>query len=122
MGSAVALVPALPSRESSRLPNTQSQQRAAIIEWRTQLELLAGAVGVHLPADLQQAGRGEIAPALSDIVLTALPRAISRSHAGRPDPRRRGALEMSAGPPGVARAASAEAVGTRRQSDRPAHP
>jgi hypothetical protein len=44
------------------LPNTQNAQRLAIIEWRTQLELVARRAGVRLPADLQQAGRGEIAP------------------------------------------------------------
>jgi hypothetical protein len=62
-----ALVAALPSGEFSGLPNTQSQQRAAIIEWRTQLEVIAQATGIHLPADLQQAGRGEIAPAVSNV-------------------------------------------------------
>jgi len=44
------------------LPDTQRQQRLAIIIWRTKLELIAAAAGVTLPADLQQAGRGEIAP------------------------------------------------------------
>jgi hypothetical protein len=44
------------------LPNTQVAQRLAIIEWRTQLEILARQTGVGLPADIQQAGRGEIAP------------------------------------------------------------
>ena len=47
------------------LPNTQNAQRLAIIEWRTQLELLARQAGVGLPADIQQAGRGEIAPSPS---------------------------------------------------------
>lgn len=47
------------------LPDTQNAQRRAIIEWRTQLELLARSAGVRLPADLQQAGRGEIAPSPS---------------------------------------------------------
>ena len=46
------------------LPNTQDAQRLAIIVWRTQLEIVARRVGVRLPADLQQAGRGEIAPAI----------------------------------------------------------
>jgi hypothetical protein len=45
------------------LPNTQDAQRLAIIEWRTKLEVIAAQSGVTLPADLQQAGRGEIAPA-----------------------------------------------------------
>ncbi len=57
-----ALVAALPSGDFSTLPNTQAAQRAAIIEWRIQLEILARRDGVHLPGDLQQAGRGDIAP------------------------------------------------------------
>jgi hypothetical protein len=61
-----ALVAALPDGEFSMLPNTQSEQRDAIIAWRVQLEILAKKVGVVLPADLQQAGRGEIAPSISD--------------------------------------------------------
>jgi hypothetical protein len=44
------------------LPNTQGAQRLAIIVWRTKLELIAAKSGVTLPPDLQQAGRGEIAP------------------------------------------------------------
>jgi hypothetical protein len=44
------------------LPNTQDAQRLAIIVWRTKLELIAASSGVTLPADIQQAGRGEIAP------------------------------------------------------------
>jgi hypothetical protein len=44
------------------LPNTQSAQRAAIIRWRTGLTVIARDAQVTLPADLQQAGRGEIAP------------------------------------------------------------
>ncbi len=47
------------------LPDTQSDQRAAIIEWRVQLEILAMRLHVSLPADIQQAGRGEIAPSVS---------------------------------------------------------
>jgi hypothetical protein len=47
------------------LPNTQDAQRLAIIVWRTKLELIAARSGVILPPDLQQAGRGEIAPAPS---------------------------------------------------------
>jgi hypothetical protein len=46
------------------LPNTQDAQRQAIIVWRTQLEIVAKQDGFRLPADLQQAGRGEIAPAV----------------------------------------------------------
>jgi|HubBroStandDraft_6_1064221.scaffolds.fasta_scaffold1197698_1 hypothetical protein len=44
------------------LPDTQDAQRLAIIVWRTKLELIAAKSGVTLPADIQQAGRGEIAP------------------------------------------------------------
>jgi hypothetical protein len=47
------------------LPNTQGAQRLAIIEWRIQLELVAAQLHVSLPADLQHAGRGEIAPAIT---------------------------------------------------------
>jgi hypothetical protein len=46
------------------LPNTQDAQRLAIIRWRVQLEVLAAKAHVTLPADIQQAGRGEIAPSL----------------------------------------------------------
>ncbi|MHB8466992.1 MAG: hypothetical protein ACYDH6_15085 [Acidimicrobiales bacterium] len=44
------------------LPTTQNEQRLAIITWRVQLELLARRAGVTLPDDIEQAGRGEIAP------------------------------------------------------------
>jgi hypothetical protein len=44
------------------LPETQSLQRSTIIRWRTGLEGLAKETGFPLPADLQQAGRGEVAP------------------------------------------------------------
>ena len=44
------------------LPDTQAAQRATIIRWRTVLEVLAGEARLSLPPDLQQAGRGEIAP------------------------------------------------------------
>jgi hypothetical protein len=57
-----ALVAALPNGDFSTLPNTQAAQRATIIGWRIELEILAHRDGVHLPDDLQQAGRGEIAP------------------------------------------------------------
>jgi hypothetical protein len=46
------------------LPNTQGAQRLAIIKWRIQLEVLAANAHVTLKPDLQQAGRGEIAPAI----------------------------------------------------------
>jgi hypothetical protein len=57
-----ALAAALPEQRFDHLPDTQARQRAAIIEWRTRLTLLAARTGARLPADLQQAGRGEIAP------------------------------------------------------------
>jgi hypothetical protein len=57
-----ALAAALPEGDFDHLPDTQAAQRAAIIDWRTQLTLLARRTGARLPADLQQAGRGEIAP------------------------------------------------------------
>jgi hypothetical protein len=57
-----ALAAALPNSSFDDLPDTQNAQRLAIIEWRTQLQVVANAAKVTLPADLQQAGRGEIAP------------------------------------------------------------
>lgn len=57
-----ALANGLAERELDNLPNTQAAQRAAIIRWRTGITVLADQEGVTLPADLQQAGRGEIAP------------------------------------------------------------
>jgi hypothetical protein len=57
-----ALVAGLAKSRFSDLPNTQAAQRAAIIRWRIGLEVLARRARVALPADLQQAGRGEIAP------------------------------------------------------------
>jgi hypothetical protein len=47
------------------LPDTQGQQRLAIIEWRTALEVAAARAHYTLPPDIQQAGRGEIAPGLT---------------------------------------------------------
>jgi hypothetical protein len=44
------------------LPNTANQERLGLIEWRTELQSLAGKAGVKLPADIQNAGRGEIVP------------------------------------------------------------
>ena len=44
------------------LPDTQNAQRAAIVRWRIRLTVLADAVHAALPPDVQQAGRGEIAP------------------------------------------------------------
>jgi hypothetical protein len=57
-----ALVAGLADDELADLPNTQAAQRAAIIRWRIGLTVLARAADAPLPADLQQAGRGEIAP------------------------------------------------------------
>jgi hypothetical protein len=57
-----ALAAGLEDRELTDLPNTQAAQRAAIIRWRVGLMVLARAADAPLPADLQQAGRGEIAP------------------------------------------------------------
>ena len=57
-----ALAAALPEREFEDLPATQSRQRAAIIAWRIRLEVVAKRFGIRLPADVQVAGRGEIAP------------------------------------------------------------
>jgi len=57
-----ALASGLADGELGDLPNTQAAQRAAIIRWRIGLTVLARAAAAPLPADLQQAGRGEIAP------------------------------------------------------------
>jgi hypothetical protein len=57
-----ALASGLGERNLDDLPDTQSEQRAAIIQWRTGLAVLARRVGFALPGDLQVAGRGEIAP------------------------------------------------------------
>ena len=57
-----ALAAAIPAREYDSLPATQNRQRRAIVAWRIRLEVLADRLGAELPADIQQAGRGEIAP------------------------------------------------------------
>jgi hypothetical protein len=57
-----ALATALGEGDLDELPNTESIQRAAIVEWRIGLEVLAREAGYTLPADLQIAGRGEIRP------------------------------------------------------------
>jgi hypothetical protein len=57
-----ALVAGLADGGLTDLPNTQAAQRAAIIRWRIGLTVLARAAHAPLPGDLQQAGRGEIAP------------------------------------------------------------
>jgi hypothetical protein len=56
------LVAVLPSRSFDELPHFQDQQRAAIIAWRTRLQVLADRWRATLPANLQVAGRGEISP------------------------------------------------------------
>jgi hypothetical protein len=58
-----ALTSVLKDRTFDELPHFQNRQRAAIIAWRTRLEVLAGRWGATLPANLQIAGRGEISPA-----------------------------------------------------------
>jgi hypothetical protein len=57
-----ALVSGLAHGEFNELPHTQAQQRAAIVRWRTGVTVFAREVHLTLPPDLQQAGRGEIAP------------------------------------------------------------
>jgi hypothetical protein len=57
-----ALTAGLAHRQLSDLPDTQAVQRAAIIDWRTGLAVLARQAHAVLPADLQQAGRGELRP------------------------------------------------------------
>jgi hypothetical protein len=57
-----ALAAALPTRAFDELPHFQNEQRAAIIAWRTRLQVLADRWGATLPANLQVAGRGEISP------------------------------------------------------------
>jgi hypothetical protein len=57
-----ALATGLATGKLNDLPDTQDEQRAAIIDWRTGLAVLARKAHFSLPADLQVAGRGEIAP------------------------------------------------------------
>jgi hypothetical protein len=57
-----ALAAAIPERDFEDLPQTQDRQRAAITAWRIRLQVVANRLGIHLPRDLQAAGRGEIAP------------------------------------------------------------
>jgi hypothetical protein len=59
-----ALVTGLAGRNLDGLPDTQAAQRAAIIQWRTGLAVLARRAALDLPGDLQTAGRGEIAPSV----------------------------------------------------------
>lgn len=62
---ALLCVAGLAQRDLHGLPDTQSEQRAAIIQWRTGLAVLARRVAFTLPEDLHAAGRGEIAPSPS---------------------------------------------------------
>lgn len=57
-----ALAAALLTSNFDDLPATQDAQRAAIVAWRTRLQAVAKRAGMRLPADVQIAGRGEIAP------------------------------------------------------------
>jgi hypothetical protein len=57
-----ALTSGLAESDLDDLPDTGSEQRAAIVQWRTGLTVLARRAGLRLPADLQAAGRGEIRP------------------------------------------------------------
>ena len=57
-----ALANGISNGELGGLPDTQAEQRASIIGWRTGLTVLARRARLSLPADLQAAGRGEIAP------------------------------------------------------------
>ncbi|HEX4254432.1 MAG TPA: hypothetical protein VH089_05045 [Streptosporangiaceae bacterium] len=60
-----ALASGLADNDVQGLPDTQNEQREAIIAWRTALQVAAARVGYVLPADIQQAGRGEIAPGVN---------------------------------------------------------
>ena len=60
-----ALTTGLAERNLDGLPNTQAAQRAAIIQWRTGLAVLARRAALNLPGDLLAAGQGEIAPSPS---------------------------------------------------------
>jgi hypothetical protein len=57
-----ALVTGLGNDDLSDLPNMQAQQRAHIIGWRTDLAVFGRKAHLRLSADLELAGRGEIAP------------------------------------------------------------
>jgi hypothetical protein len=60
-----ALASGLADGNLDSLPTTQNQQRQAIVGWRIALQVAAVRAGVTLPADIEQAGRGEIAPNLT---------------------------------------------------------
>jgi hypothetical protein len=57
-----ALIAAMPRRDWSTLPHTVDAQRRALVAWRAALALEAARVGVPIPADIDIAGRDEIAP------------------------------------------------------------
>jgi hypothetical protein len=57
-----ALTSGLAESDLDDLPDTSSEQRAAIVQWRTGLTVLARRAALKLPANLQAAGRGEIRP------------------------------------------------------------
>jgi hypothetical protein len=57
-----AIAAAIPSRDFGSLPHTAAAQRKAILAWRHRLHAVANRLGVTLPADVDLAGRGEIAP------------------------------------------------------------
>jgi hypothetical protein len=57
-----ALAAGLADGNLDELPHTQAVQRASIIAWRIGITVLARQTNASLPPDLQQAGRGEIAP------------------------------------------------------------
>jgi hypothetical protein len=57
-----AMVAAIPERAFASLPHTEDVQRRAIVAWRLRLHAVADRLGVSLPADVEVAGKGEIAP------------------------------------------------------------
>lgn len=54
----------------SSVPGRPGSKLAVITEWRGTLEVMARTTHCPLPADLQQAGQGEMAPAVSVEQLT----------------------------------------------------
>ncbi len=60
-----ALASGLADGNLDGLPATQNAQRQAIVGWRIALEVAAARVGVALPPEVEQAGRGEIAPGVT---------------------------------------------------------
>jgi hypothetical protein len=57
-----ALIAAVPGRQWRRLPHFEQAQRQVLVAWRGAVALEAARVGAPLPADIQIAGRGELAP------------------------------------------------------------